>query len=209
MKSFPNKRLCRRLVGKISVRYLHFWYLHFVGVVLPAEVVPRPGPGRGRRTADRGRGTVLAPVDGQVSLHAGDRRRNGAGVRIQQTGRGLAQFCIIEGRLYIILISGSNSIGTNTRIRTGKVHCEAGGGDGFRIDRPRFRDVAPLVRGGGLRPVRVRRTVNGTRRGVALRVKVLAVRVLVGDESRTARSVERGKKWGVFRSKNTAIWSKA
>lgn len=152
--------------------------------------MPGSGPRRSCRTADRGRRTVLATVDHQVPLQASDRCRYAAGVWIQQTGRRLAQFCIIEGRLYIILISGSNSIGTNTRIRTGKIHGQSGGGgDCFGVDRSRLRRVATLVGRRRRGPIRFRRTVNGrTGRGIALLIKVLAIGVGLGDERRTSRA---------------------
>lgn len=163
--------------------------------------MPRSRPRRSCRTANRGRGTVLATVDHQVPLQACNRCRYGARVWIQQTGRCLAQFCIIEGRLYIILISGSNSIGTNTRIRTGKVHGQSsGGGDGFGVDRTRLGRVATLVGRCWLGSIRVRRTVNGTGRGIALWIEVLAIWVLIGNESRTTGSVKSFKFMSILQS---------
>lgn len=170
--------------------------------------MPRSGPRRSCRTADRGRGTVLATVDHQVPLQACDRCRYGARVWIEQTGRCLAQFCIIEGRLYIILISGSNSIGTNTRIRTGKVHGQSGGGgDGFGVDRTRLGRVATLVGRCWLGPIRVRRTINGTGRGIALRIEVLTIRVLIGNEGRTTRSAMSYKSMNIEQTSTIISYS--
>lgn len=61
------------------MEHLHFWNLDFVGVVLPAEVVPRPTPAARLGTRGLRRGAPL-----------------GQGQWVQETRVGLAQFRVIE-----------------------------------------------------------------------------------------------------------------